>query len=94
MNTLKEFYQAYAAWLDAGAPDNKPFSRAVGLCANLTRFADAPDDLRREMIGQFKAAGLDSRYPFGSEVGYYIFYIFAKQHLNPKRIEWVREHCK
>ena len=93
MKTLKEFYQAYAAWLDAGAPSLEPFNRSSGLCANIVIFTDEPRELLREMKSQFKAAGLDSGYPFGCEGVYYMQCRNATQHLNPERIEWVRKHA-
>ena len=94
MKTLKEFYQAYAAWLDAGAPSLEPFSRAVGLCGNLTIFTKDWHPLFDAMKSQFEEAGLDHEYPFGGEESYYTYCYYGTAHLNPERIEWVKEHCK
>lgn len=90
---LKAFYQAYAAWLDAGAPHLEPFSRGVGLCNNLRHFTDDWKPLRTEMAAQFEAAGLDPKYPFGGEADYDERLIDERQHMNPERIEWVRNHA-
>lgn len=90
---LKAFYQAYAAWLDAGAPSLEPFSRHSGLCGNLTRFTDDWHPVLDEMVAQFKAAGLDYEYPFSSEDDYYVQCHYGTQHLNTERIEWVRKHA-
>ena len=93
MKTLKEFYQAYAAWLDAGAPDFLPFSRASGLCNNLHSFTKS-FNAYREMESQFDDAGLDPDYPFGGEDDYLGRSAERKQHLNPLRIQWVKDHAK
>lgn len=91
---LKAFYQAYAKWLDAGAPNGQPFYRRHGLCGNLTRFTDDWEPLLNAMIDQFKEAGLDTIYPFGGEYAFETEYDNATAHLNPARIKWVKEHCK
>lgn len=91
--TLKEFYSAYATWLDFGAPNFKPFSRAAGLCTNLFVFTKNRDAYA-EMESQFNDAGLDSNYPFGGEEDYMDRSAARQQHLNPKRIEWVKEHAE
>lgn len=91
MKTLKEFYQAYAAWLDAGAPEDQPFSRAFGLCDNLCD--KGFHDLWRELKGQLKSEGYDPAYPFGGSE------VFENEtddltfHLNPERIKWVKDHA-
>ena len=95
MKTLKEFYQAYAAWLDAGAPQNKPFIRNAGLCHNLSIFTKDYERLLNEMRSEFKAAGLDADYPFNIDEAHYTYSSRTMMHyMNYKRIEWVREHCK
>lgn len=91
MKTLKDFYQTYAAWLDAGAPDGKPFYRHLGLCAAATNYGPG---IRWEVKKQFIAAGMDPLYPFGGEYAFETEYDNATAHLNPERIEWVRENCK
>lgn len=100
-NELKEFYRAYKAWLDAGAPDSY-FSKHSGLCSNLInwfmacKFGHSRKDmynLDKEMSKQFTDAGLHRGYPFG-ERDYYRDYKRDTQHLNPLRIKWVEEHCK
>jgi hypothetical protein len=94
---LTEFYQSYAKWLDEGAPDHKPFSRRFGLCTSF-------DDFMRDSYGaidqaciaelyeQFVAAGLSGNYPFDTHMAYGEARHLARQHRNPKRIQWVREH--
>lgn len=91
--TLKEFYCTYAAWLDVGAPNFKPFSRASGLCTNLYNFSKNHDVIN-EMKFQFDAAGLDPNYPFGGEDDYVDRSAARQQHLNPARIEWVKAHAE
>jgi len=93
---LTEFYTSYLAWLEEGAPA-EPFSRQEGLCWCLNYFAvhcdyDA-EKLLDEMCDQFREADLSVRYPFhrdGSEFSNER--TLAACHLNPKRIQWVKEH--
>lgn len=93
--TLQQFYNAYAAWLDAGAPDDQPFTRHTGLCYNLYKFG-GNNDVRKEMTRQFEEAGLDSHYPFndGDVDDYEIRVDDLTQHLNLKRIQWVKDHAQ
>ncbi|UVD31660.1 hypothetical protein Pondi_00019 [Escherichia phage Pondi] len=92
MKTLKEFYQAYAAWLDAGAPEDQPFSRAYGLCDNL--FTRGCYDILRELKGHFKSEGYDPAYPFGGSEVFETEMDNEEMHLNPERIKWVKDHAK
>ena len=93
MKTLKDFYQEYAAWIDAGAPNARPFYRSAGLCYNLQLFTDDYSTLFHEMLSQFKSEGLDKHYPFNiGEEDYQYSSNKRNQHLNSRRIEWVRNH--
>lgn len=93
---LLAFYQAYSDWLNAGAPQRRPFSRRAGLCCNLRvwcreRFP-ASDGyvLGREMKRQFEAAGLDDELPFNSEKHTYSSEVYLHCcHENPHRVQWV-----
>lgn len=92
---LKQFYVAYKEWLDAGAPDGRPFERCRGLCPNLKAFYDnsgLASDLRVEMCSQFSKAGLSEIYPFGS-IDYKRRRRTETQHLHPLRVRWVEEHA-
>lgn len=95
-NELKEFYRAYKAWLDAGAPDGKPFTRSCGLCTNLFEFCLGLDidecDVSNEMCNQFATARLPESYPFGID-NYHTDRLNETQHLNLARIKWVEEHA-
>ena len=96
-DNLKEFYRAYKAWLDAGAPDSNPFCRDVGLCANMGLWCldkESIDEARLydEMCRQFHLACRSTAYPFG-ENEYRIGRLSDSQHLNPARIKWVEEHA-
>lgn len=99
-NELKEFYRAYKEWLDSGAPNYQPFERHVGLCSNITKFCEKKDldvsvymDIYREMIRQFRQAGLSGGFPFGV-LEYHREHSNGTQHLNTARIKWVEEHAK
>lgn len=95
MKTLREFYQAYADWVDAGAPDGNPFRREWGLCTNLYFFGYCDDDLLYEMSKQFEAAGLDPELPFNKDWDDYAReYKEDGSHLNAVRIQWVKDHLK
>ena len=95
---LKRFYRAYKAWLDSGAKDFVPFSRHVGLCSSLEKWADMNglSKLRNKlafgMQKQFEREGLPIAYPFGP-TEYYIGRKNSTQHLCPKRIAWVEKHA-
>lgn len=90
--TLQQFYNDYAAWLDAGAPEGRPFDRGYGLCHNLGKFADR--DAHIEMTRQFEAAGLDIDYPFTGRYQFETDFDNETMHLNPKRIQWVKDHAQ
>lgn len=97
---LKAFYIAYRDWLDAGAPNYEPFARHDGLCSNIGRLykVEKPGDttlrrrLRDELSAQFRAARLDSTFPFG-ERSYHMRHDKDSQHLHKPRVKWVREHA-
>ncbi|UVD31661.1 hypothetical protein Pondi_00020 [Escherichia phage Pondi] len=91
--TLQQFYNAYAAWLDAGAPHKQPFYRDAGLCHNLGKFG-GDRDAYIEMGRQFEAAGLDYKYPFNDGEGDYLVKSYeSHHHINPERIKWVKDHA-
>lgn len=99
---LTTFYKAYLAWVEAGTPLDLTMRGTDGLCGNLMRFCDAHYGFDKitmrtldEMNIQFETAGLNHRYPF-DDGEYRIYRRFAETgalHLNPKRIQWVREHA-
>lgn len=92
---LTAFYRAYAKWLDDGAPEDKPFARCFGLCSNTFRYSnEVGHRIENEMRIQFKNADLPVNYPFNDSSRYYDEEAaFNQMHLNPNRIQWVREHC-
>lgn len=89
---LKEFYKAYAAWLDACAPQHQQFDRTCGLCHSLEEFSDSNYDLLEEMRDQFSNSDLDWKFPFDD--GHYAYCSDANKHLNPDRVAWVRKHAE
>lgn len=93
---LTEFYQAYLAWLDAGAPADKPFSRSYGLCDNLTMYCEEnriKEDIVHELTKQFAAQKLSTVYPFDRENSYCNECDNNIAHLNLARISWVKDHA-
>ena len=94
---LTRFYQAYLAWVEAGAHEENEhmFSRGVGLCTNLHIFSKYNDTLLTEMVNQFKEAGLDRFYPFNKYSSHYGAEKTHKRcHSNNNRMAWVREHAQ
>lgn len=89
---LKAFYKAYAAWLDAGAPEGKPFHRRKGLCFSLDEWSDCNFGLSNEMMNQFYEAELHPVYPFDGGGGDK-FRACENKYLNPARVAWVRKHA-
>jgi hypothetical protein len=92
---LNRFYIAYWAWLQDGAQeDSVVFSRRTGLCTNLWCFGGYSLDASfatEIMLSQFHNAGLNITAPFHEFTKDYWKEGQAKlSHLNPKRIEWVR----
>jgi len=107
---LYQFYVAYAAWVDANAPDNGVFTGRDGLCDNLHYYTNGTynigpiglDDFKpsgryvSEMRTAFMKAGLDRLYPFNpwGESEYADECNRAAAHFNPRRIAWVREQIE
>lgn len=89
--TLQQFYNDYAAWLDAGAPEGQPFSRGYGLCDNL--YNQGCHKILRELKGHFKIEGYDTAYPFGGSEVFETETDDLTMHLNPARIKWVKDHA-
>jgi hypothetical protein len=91
---LKAFLRAWLDWVEAGAPDCRPFKRRCGLCSNLDAWARAlvPDiriDLEGELELMFKVDGLDQCHPFGFDA-YFDARGSETQHLDTTRLAWVR----
>jgi hypothetical protein len=106
---LTQFYRAYAAWIDDGAPRRVLFRRDAGLCRNVMIWAEAIGKegleirlLRDELRTQLKQANLDMNYPFSPKdapFGVAHYYHSDEQpnqtcYLNEDRIKWAREHAE
>ena len=97
---LTLFYRDYLAWVEQGAENGAIFVRRSGLCNNLwrwlrnrTSYTDLLyGELVRELMMQFRSAGLYIMYPFNSSV---LEYAAERSchHLNETRMAWVREHA-
>jgi len=97
---LTEFYRAYLAWIEAGAPiEHSMFSRSLGLCHSSWLFAVGMDnyvearDLEKELNDQFEDAGLDGAYPFNEGELWKYEREASYKHLNDKRLQWVIDHA-
>lgn len=79
------------------------FARGSGLCANLRYFCFHHKCYGHhtvyvaEMLNQFVEAGLDKQYPFNryskDENSMSIEIRQNTCHINPKRVQWVNDHC-
>lgn len=100
---LQAFYNAYAAWLNKGAPEthNKAqivtstFTRNMGLCSNFDRYMtdNAIRDTHihaAEMYEQFECES----YPFGGATLYNNEALRNTSHLNAERRTWVHKHSQ
>ena len=96
---LAEFYNAYSDWIDAGAPEGKPFNRNCGICVSLTLHLKAMgltpkerEQARKLMRSQFIKAGLNGDYPFNSQEKPYLSESARGLiHTNIARIAWVKK---
>lgn len=98
---LAQFYQQYRNWLDIGAPDDKPFDRAFGLCSNLDRWLtrnDVPCEygVAALLRADFRRAGLDDMYPFNpryhlTDKTYQQEVLAITAYRNKARIQWIHD---
>ncbi len=96
---LLEFYTEYLKWVDSGTEKGFPFETHEGLCSSLERYLTSRgldfnecDKVVKIMAGQFIEAGLNSFYPFNTDKAEYQDECEENSvHLNPARIQWVRD---
>lgn len=104
-SALKAFYNAYNDWVEQGAiTTHSTFDRAEGLCFNLTKWARQQGLPAVELVdtlkGEFVSTGLDEEFPFdvtdywGRSPTFVDARLAAAQHLNPKRMAWVKAQLK
>lgn len=101
VRTLVLFYQAYFAWLNSGALKGYLFDYSGGLCWQLTVWCDNCRISKQErnqmldiMRNDFIRAGMHEDFPFNDGL-HFAFMRECEQratHLNPKRIQWVKDH--
>lgn len=93
--TLLMFLVEWLEWAttDDDAEDYR-FQRYAGLCASYDRWCRQKGiwfrHARQEIVGAFRASGLDKDYPFGKE-NYDARSLTSSQHLDPARLAWVRK---
>lgn len=87
MIVSKEIYEklkSYQAWINAGAPENDPYTGEYGLCSNLSLYGKLHPYLLHEK--------LDPITPFNEDDSAYAEEKEASRcHLNPARLAWVAE---
>lgn len=104
---LTQFYRAYTAWIDDGAPEGIIFSRQHGLCHNLQVWVRSIIsmagqewyELDQEMRLQFQKTELHPIFPFNT--GDRMYYQIEQNtmetslqcHSNANRLSWARKHA-
>lgn len=98
---LQQFLSAWLDWVEAGACEAQPFQRGHGLCANFDSWLDdnytdhdVIDDEINDLIELFTSEGLSGCYPFDSQESFILAHECREQHLNEKRLAWVRSKVK
>jgi hypothetical protein len=101
---LTQFYRAYAAWIDDGAPPFIVFLRQAGLCGNLRVWAQSIGledyayeykPVRGEMQQQFRRSFVEILHPFNQSLNEWNHEADSHTcHLNTERIKWVRKHAE
>jgi hypothetical protein len=86
---MRKFLTAYIEWVDAGAPEDGPFSRSSGLCDNTYGLPGGGKDVRNELREMFESDGLATSYPFG-EAEFNRDCDHDEQHLHQPRIDWIK----
>lgn len=78
---LHNYLADWLAWVERGAPDGEPYSRAEGLCGN----ADGLD-----LAGVINRAVGGLIFPFGGVFKFAAERESHSMHLNEARLSWVR----
>ena len=97
MAQSKELTQFYQWWLEESQKDDPIESvKSYGLCYNLYSYCGIHNldgyCLNCEMTNQFRKEGLCGIYPFNSDNSYSEEVFSDSCHLNPKRVQWVKDH--
>jgi hypothetical protein len=94
---LREFLEAWLDWIEHGACEAQPFDRGHGLCANFDHWLDehgadweTVETEIDDLLWLFVSEGLGGCYPFDSQAEFISAHERREQHLNPRRIAWVR----
>ena len=99
MSLLSKFYRDLQEWIDKGCPSHPKFITYQGICGQLDNYFPYREDrgtwerMRYELKSQFTNAGMDRIYPFGGEVLYDIELNAETLYLDPKRLQWVKDHA-
>jgi hypothetical protein len=96
---LTSVYADYLIWLEMGAPKHEVFTRSGGLCPIIISYcnavgASADEGLMcsMEFQQQLEKAKLSRIYPFNmDELGYIGETTTQTCHLNPQRLQWIKE---
>lgn len=94
---ILNFLKAYKAWAEEGAPKHECFVVEVGLCSNLSKYAQHMRitdevilwDISDELSTMFRADGLSSLVPFNHTDKGQPPYSKEVHHENPWRMQWV-----
>ena len=92
-DALRKFLQAWIDWVDAGAPQDKPFHRGYGLCTNSCTFTNSACYLENEMRSMWAKEGRCLSFPFCS-AEYDKAQYDNTMHRDGERVAWVRKQLK
>lgn len=91
----RQFYRELLIWIKAGTPHTHPvFVDSRGICSNYKIWCEYYNKRDNLLKASFKAAGLDTWYPFNNSCEDYHYE--CQHHLiytNPARLEWIRKHA-
>lgn len=86
---VRAYLRDWLAWVHCGAPEGRPYSRAWGLCANAYEYPSPYDTFVAISRGLCGAFPIEVECPFGRDE-YVAAFTARTQHLDPRRLEWVR----
>lgn len=101
---LLDYFQTYVKWIDADAPEGKPFQRGMSLCENLRAalMKALPNDTDTLTACSLKLEEMLPLSPFRDKFPFndggvraWIAEGYEQTcHLNPKRTAWVRKQLE
>lgn len=91
----RTFYRALNKWISQGCP-NHPIFCMTGICRNYKNFLISKNKnpkLIKHLMDSFISQDLDQTFPF-NDSDYAAELSQYKIYKNPKRLAWIKDHCK